>query len=717
MQFVLFAALGGVAHAVPQERLDQASQDGADWLTHGRDYDETRYSPLSIVNDGNVAQLGLAWSFDLQTFRGLESTPLVIDGVMYFTGDWSKVYALDARSGELLWHFDPHVPREVGWKACCDVVNRGVAAYGDSIFVGTLDGRLLALDMRTGGEQWEVQTTDPTSAQSITGAPRVMRGKVIIGNSGAEFGVRGYVSAYDVQDGHLVWRFYTVPGDPAAGFSDEVQAMAAKTWNGQWWKHGGGGTVWDSMAYDVQSNLLYIGVGNGSPHNRRVRSPGGGDNLFLSSIVALDADTGRYVWHYQETPAESWDYTASQQITIADVAWQGAKRRVLLHAPKNGFFFVIDAHSGKLLAADKYVPATWASHYDLTTGRPIENPEQDYNPETLLFPSPLGGHNWQSMAYSPATGLVYIPAQNMGAPLRANDGMRFYPRSLNPGWLASMAAPDNYLLMQSVLRKVQTGYLKAWDPIGRREKWRVEYEYAGNGGVLATAGNLVFQGEIRGEFHAYAADSGKRLWQVALPNSIVAAPISYLAGDEQYVAVLTGSGGGTLLASGVDMARSRETGKMLAFKRGGSARLAPPPPEEPIPDPPKRIDLSSAERARAKEVYMDHCFRCHGLNAVSNRQVPDLRRLPPFWHENFESVVLDGMMKDAGMPPFGDVINRREAETIHAWLIELAWQDKELRESPKWLVALKMWFYDKLADAAAWWMHRDLQPETRAEEL
>ena len=718
--FSIVAALAcssALAAPVTQGRLDGAQDDASNWLTHGRDYAETRFSPLEQIDDQNVDQLGLAWSFDLHARRGLESTPLVVDGVMYVTGAWSTVFALDARNGQLRWRFDPRVSRSIGWKACCDVVNRGVAAYGDKIFVGALDGRLIALDAHDGHPVWEVQTTDPNEPRSITGAPRVMNGKVVIGNGGAEFGVRGYVSAYSADTGEMLWRFHTVPGNPADGFEDETQAMAAGTWTGEWWKLGGGGTVWDSMAYDPDSNLLYIGVGNGSPHNRRLRSPQGGDNLFLSSIVALDADTGRHVWHYQETPAESWDYTATQQITIADIDWQRTKRRVLLHAPKNGFFFVIDAASGALLSAEKYVPVTWASGYDLSTGRPIERAGQDVEPETMLFPSPAGGHNWQSMAYSPRTGLVYIPANHFGINMRWRDQLEGYRRSFNLGWDGGGEPPDDHLLLQAFLRALQKGYLKAWDPQTQTERWRVEYPLAGNGGVLATAGNLVFQGDLQGTFHAYAADSGRSLWDVSVPNVIVAAPVTYRVDGEQYVAIEVGSGGGALLAVGLDMPNAREPGRVLAFKLGGEAPLPLPSAAPPIPAPPPRVDIADSERSRAKAIYSDHCIRCHGTNGVTNLQVPDLRRLAPASHEAFEQVVLGGLRKDAGMPPFDDVLNAGDVRILHAWLIDLAWQDEALRSTPDWQVELKSWFYEKIAAVVAWWMQRGLEAKTAAERI
>jgi quinohemoprotein ethanol dehydrogenase len=710
---------GGATSAAPltPQRLLTAADDGANWLTHGRDYSETRFSPLAQIDQRNVAQLGLAWSFDMQTRRGLEATPLVIDGVMYVSGAWSSVYALDARNGGLLWKFDPQVPRNVSWKACCDVINRGVAAWGNKIYVGTLDGRLIALDAATGNKVWDVQTTDIAKPLSITGAPRVINGKVIIGNSGAEFSVRGYVTAYDAETGKQLWRFYTVPGNPSDGFEDDAQAVAAKTWTGKWWQHGGGGTVWDSMAYNAQANLLYIGVGNGGPHNRRVRSPQGGDNLFLSSIIALNPDTGQYVWHFQETPAEAWDYTATQQITIADIEWQGKPRRVLLHAPKNEFFFVLDAAGGKLLSAQKYVPATWASGYDLDSGRPREVAGQDYRSEVSFYPSGLGGHNWQSMAYSPRTGLVYIPAQHFGMRVRGNDHMAFFPRSFNLGYDGT-PPPDNYLFTQALLKRMQKGYLKAWDPRTQKEVWRIEYPYLGNGGVLATAGDLIFQGEVTGIFHAYAAASGKELWRTTVANSIVAAPITYRVDGEQYVAILTGSGGASLLTMGIQLNRNAETGKLLAFKLGARVALPPPPPSISIPaPPPPRMPIDAAAGVQARKSYMDHCLRCHGLNAVSNGQVPDLRRLDPVWHQNFNKIAREGMMSEAGMPPFGDVLSDSEVNDIHAWLIDLAWRDKAVREAPAWLNAMKSWFYDRIAALIAWYTQRDVPAATDAEKI
>ncbi|MGH8186406.1 MAG: PQQ-dependent dehydrogenase, methanol/ethanol family, partial [Steroidobacteraceae bacterium] len=421
---------------VDTARILNADQDPGNWLTHGRTYSEQRYSPLAAVSTANVKDLGLAWFVDLDTHRGQEATPLVIDGVLYSTSAWSKVQAIDAKSGKLLWQYDPKVPGETGVKACCDTVNRGVAAYDGRLYLGTLDGRLVAIDAATGKEVWSVVTVDQTKAYTITGAPRVIKGKVIIGNGGAEFGVRGYISAYDAATGKMAWRFYTVPGDPSQPFEAPILEQAAKTWNGEWWKLGGGGTVWDSMAYDSELDLLYIGTGNGSPWNQQHRSPGGGDNLFISSIVALKAETGEYVWHYQSTPGETWDFTATQHIVLADLEIDGQARKVLMQAPKNGFFYVLDRTNGQLISAQPFVQVNWATTVDLKTGRPIETPEARFKDPKQAFismPGPYGAHNWHPMSFSPKTGLVYIPAQELPFPYLHDGKYQVRPIGFNIG--------------------------------------------------------------------------------------------------------------------------------------------------------------------------------------------------------------------------------------------------------------------------------------------
>jgi PQQ-dependent dehydrogenase (methanol/ethanol family) len=476
---------------VDSSRLIKADAEPANWMSHGRTYDEQRFSPLDQISQENVADLGLAWSFDLTTERGIEATSIVVDGVMYMTSAWSIVHALDARTGQPLWSFDPRVAKEKAKHTCCDVVNRGVAVWKGQVFLGALDGRLFALDAATGKVNWEIATLDAALPYTITGAPRVVKDKVLIGNGGAEFGVRGYLSAYNVADGSLAWRFYTVPGNPELGFENKTMEMAAQTWNGKWWEIGGGGTVWDSMAYDPELDLLYFGVGNGTPWNQELRSPGGGDNLFLSSIVAVKPDTGEYVWHYQTTPGETWDYTATQHIILAQLEIDGKQRDVVMQAPKNGFFYVLDRKTGELLSAENYINITWATHVDMKTGRPVEVPEARYRDEPfLVFPSYLGGHNWHPMSYSPATGLVYIPVLDFPANYAQPDAFKYNPGAANVGTHGIVGSLPDAQAERDAMRAIIKGRLLAWDPVAQKEAWRVEHKGPWNGGALSTAGNL-----------------------------------------------------------------------------------------------------------------------------------------------------------------------------------------------------------------------------------
>lgn len=434
----LLAACGPAQ--VNERRIGNADSEPGNWMTHGRSYSEDRYSPLDAINTENVSQLGLAWSYELREPRGAEATPIVVDGVMYVTSAWSIVYALDAETGRELWVYDPQVPRERGASACCDVVNRGVAVWNGKVYAGTLDGRLIALDARTGRLVWEEVTVDQTRPYTITGAPRAARGLIFIGNGGAEYGVRGYVSAYDAESGRLRWRFYTTPNpretDNAA--SDSVRDQALATWNpnaGAWLESGGGGTAWDALVFDPETDTLWIGVGNGAPWNREIRSPSvegrNNDNLYLSSVVGVDPDTGEYKCHYQETPGETWDYTGTQPIILSTLTIDGAERQVLLHAPKNGFFYVIDRSNCGLISAGSIATQTWASGVDMATGRPIENADARFVSGTaIVLPSPFGAHNWHPMSMSRQTGLVYIPVQEMAQDYTSDSRVRLSPRAL-----------------------------------------------------------------------------------------------------------------------------------------------------------------------------------------------------------------------------------------------------------------------------------------------
>ncbi len=662
------------AAEVDAARMLGAANNSTDWLTHGRTYEEQRFSPLARLHQGNVKELKLAWFFDLDTTRGQEATPIVIDGTMYVTSAWSKVFALDARSGRELWRFDPQVQGAKAIDACCDVVNRGVAAWGHRVFVGTLDGRLIALDRVTGKPAWSVQTTDPAKRYTITGAPRVIAGRVIIGNGGGEMGVRGYVSAYDAANGKMLWRFYTVPGNPKDGFENAALERAAKTWHGQWWQYGGGGTVWDSMAYDPQLDLLYIGVGNGSPWNHRIRSNGQGDNLYLSSIVALRPGTGEYVWHFQTTPAESWDFTATQHIILADLAIGGKTRKVLLQAPKNGFFYVIDRASGEFIQARNYVNVTWTTGLDPKTGRPEMIPEARYLREpAMVSPGPLGAHNWYPMSFSPQTRLAYIPALESSSYYKHDDAFQFRDRTWNTG-IAISRDPANAKTVADSAKSKGGPMLLAWDPVAQREVWRVNYERAGNGGVLSTGGNLVFQGSVDGMFNAYAADSGTRLWSYDVQNAILGGASTFELDGEQYVAALAGIGGVALAGGLGGGAHTRSKfGRVVAFKLGGKAELPPLVPTAVRRPPDVRRANTQGDVQQGRRNYERICSACHGENARSATAIPDLRYSNAIAsRDEFKAIVIDGLRADKGMVGFAFTLSAAEAEEIRAYLVSLA---------------------------------------------
>lgn len=675
---------------VDTRRILAADQEPGNWLTHGRTYGEQRFSPLATVTEENVAQLGLAWSYQLKTDRGASATPLVVDGVMYVTSAWSLVYALDAANGRELWVYDPKVDRAVGAKACCDVVNRGVAVYEGKVYVGVIDGRLVALNASDGSVAWETITVDQSASYTITGAPRAANGLVYIGNGGADLGVRGYVSAYDAATGALVWRFYTVPGDPAKGSdgaaSDSMMPKAAETWTGEWWKVGGGGTVWDAIVYDPEFGQLIIGVGNGSPWNRQIRSPNGGDNWFLASILALDAKTGAYRWHYQTTPGETWDYTATQPIVLADLTIDGQARKVAMQAPKNGFFYVVDRTNGALISAKPFIPMaatkdtpagapiSWAYGVDPATGRPMENPEARYlTAPAVVRPSAFGAHNWHPMSFSPRTGLVYLPAQDLFFGFAHDPGFVAKPGFWNIG-IVGGPLPDDPAVRNAV-KNSATGALLAWDPVAQKEVWRAERPGAWNGGTLATAGGLVFQGTVDGRFLALDAATGKQLWEYDNQAATLAGPVSYQVGDEQYVAVAAGYGSAFFLIAGFQLPKlgAPINGRIYAFKLGGTAaRPAIALTRNPTPKPPAP-NASASDVAAGGVGYWRFCLVCHGLEVVSGGVLPDLRKSawlhdPSGWRE----VVVGGSLKARGMPGFGEHLQPAEAERIRSYVISRA---------------------------------------------
>jgi quinohemoprotein ethanol dehydrogenase len=664
---------------VSDAQIVKADSRPENWLTYGRTYSEQRFSPLQAINDKNAGGLGLAWYFDLDTDRGQEATPIVVDGVMYFSTAWSEVFALNAATGARLWSYDPKVPRQWDVNACCDVVNRGVAVWQGKIYVGTLDGRLVALDAATGLPLWQQLTIDRHWRYTITGAPRIVKGKVIIGNGGSEFGVRGYVSAYDAMTGRLAWRFYTVPGDPSKPFEQPILAEAAKTWSGEWWKIGGGGTVWDAIVYDPELDLLYIGVGNGGPWNEKYRSPKGGANLFTSSIVALKPESGEYVWHYQENANDDWDFDSDEQIILADIPVTGKKRKVLLHAPKNGFFYVLDRATGTLISAKPFTYINWATGIDLKSGRPIESKTARYPSagSTAIVPGPIGAHSWQPMSYSPLTGLTYIPVNEIGFNYKSPEDFEFKNLAFNFGIdVVAAGMPQDPKIKQSILDSVK-GKLVAWDPVQQKQTWAVERPGPWNGGTLATAGNLVFEGTAAGRFEAYRADTGERVWSFDAQTGVMAGPASYSVNGEQYVAVLAGWGGVFPLAAGeisFKSGRVRNVSRMLAFKLGGKASLPPLAPyEEPALNPPPST-ASVAQIQHGEAVYQRFCSGCHGDVAVSGGILPDLRYSSALADERWFGIVRGGAFQSLGMVAFDKEVSQQDAADIRAYVILRAQQ-------------------------------------------
>lgn len=676
----LILPVGLMAQSVSEEKIRTAvggvdteqiiANDAHDrnWLNYGLNYAETRFSQLNKITAENVGEMGLAWSHSLESRRGVEATPIVVDGVMFVTASWSVVHALDAVTGEELWVYDPEVPREFAHKGCCDVVNRGVAVYQGKVYVASFDGHLHALDAATGERLWKVDTIENREmSYTITGAPRAINGKIIIGNGGAEYGVRGYVSAYDVESGDMAWRFYTVPGDPSKPYESEAMAMAAETWDpaGKYWEAGGGGTVWDAMAYDPELNLLYIGTGNGSPWNRHLRSPAGGDNLFLASIVALDPDTGEYKFHYQNTPGDTWDYTSTQHIILADLEIDGEMRKVMMQAPKNGFFYVIDRTNGEFISAEPFAQVTWATGYD-ENGRPIEAEgarSKDKPWETI--PSAYGAHNWHPMSFNPETGLVYIPAQ--GVPLVQSTDPAWELNSHKPmSTMSGMGWNLGYLFNAIAPSATPFGQLLAWDPVNQKEAWRAEYVSPWNGGTLTTAGNLVFQGTADGRFIAYNAANGEVLWQTPVGSGVVAAPSTFEVDGEQYVSIAVGWGGVYGL-----MQRATERvgpGRVYTFRLGGDAEG----PADVISD---RTTLVEGVPYNADDVgpglgiYVSNCLFCHGVPGVNNGgAIPNLGYSSADVLMSADSWVIQGAGVHQGMPRFDTHLTEDDVTKLIAFI-------------------------------------------------
>ena len=661
-----------------------AAGPGEEWLTYGGGYQEQRFSPLDQVTDANIGELGLAWFADLDTARGQEATPLVHDGMLFVSTAWSMVKAFDAKTGELKWSYDPEVPRETGARACCDAVNRGVALYGDKLYVATLDGRLVALNQKTGKVAWEKMTVPDQESYTITGAPRVAKGLVLIGSGGAEYKARGYLAAFDWQTGDEVWRFHTVPGNPADGFENEAMEKAAKTWGGKWWELGGGGTVWDSITYDPETGLVYFGTGNAEPWNPAAHNRGEGDSLYTGSIVALDAATGEYRWHFQETPEDRWDYDSNAQITVVDLNIGGEQRHVVMHAPKNGFFYVLDAKTGEFLSGEGFAPMNWADGLD-EKGRPKIRDEARYEKTGQPFigmPGALGAHSWQPMSYSPLTGLVYIPTNQLLQGYVASKDWKPGAQGWQVGIDAAAVAMPADKNIRAQMAQQFTGALLAWDPVKQEPGWAVPHEGPWNGGTLATAGNLVFQGDAEGNFNAYDARTGKPLWRFPAQTGVIAAPMSYAIDGEQYVAVLVGWGGVWDLTAGVLNDKSgpvRNISRLLVFKLGADGSLPDAPPlNEMVLDPPP-FTGTDEQVAQGGALYGRYCVMCHGDAAVGGANVPDLRHSGAIGSKDtIKSIVIDGALSHNGMISFAKALKPEDAEAIRQYVIKRANEDKAL---------------------------------------
>ncbi len=654
--------------------LANADNSPDNWVTYGKNYAEDRFSPLKEINTDNVGKLGLAWSLNLQTTRGIEATPLVMDGIMFISGPWSKVFAIDARNGKMLWTYDPKVPGRYGEKACCDVVNRGLALYKGRVYVGTLDGRLVSVDAATGKPLWTTYTVDTTKNYTITGAPRIVKGNVIIGNGGADLGVRGYVTAYDAVTGEQRWRFYTVPGDPSKPFESKAMEDAAKSWDGEWWKYGGGGTAWDAMAFDPALNLLYIGTGNGSPWDWFHRSNGKGDNLFLSSIVALNADNGEMVWYYQTTPGDHWDYTATQHLLLADLNIDGKETKVIMQAPKNGFFYVLDRTNGKLLSAEPYTYMNWATAVDKNTGRPIETDFSRYKIDNIMIaPGPTGGHSWQPMAFNPATKLVYLPVHYNNHYLYGHDRKWKYSER---GWNTAIANNTDVPTRQDdkAPASKDQGRLIAWDPIHQKEVWKVDHPATyWNGGVLATAGNLVFQGTAEGKFAAYNATDGTKVWEANVGSGVIASPVTYRINGQQYVSIAVGWGG--VVGIWNSFTKQIYPGTVFTYKLEGNA----PVPDFPESPEKELISLeytaTKAELDHGAGLFYGNCAVCHEL-VKKGGVVPGLGYATKGTFDIFEDI-LSGMYVNKGMPDFSDRFNRKDMTDIKNFILYSAKEVKK----------------------------------------
>jgi quinohemoprotein ethanol dehydrogenase len=686
---------------VDQARLSAADSEPQNWFTLGRDQNQTYFSPLSTINEGNVGRLGFAWSYDLGTARGQEATPIVVDGIMYTSGTWGFVYAVEAATGKQVWKFDPQADPRAARNPCCDLVNRGVSVWKGKVFVTSVDGVLHALDAKTGHQLWSTPTiADHTVSYSSTGAVYIAGNVAVIGNSGSDMdhgAVRGYVSAFDVDTGALKWRVYTVPDAPGKPFESPELATAEKTWSplrDPMYK--GGGTVWDGFAYDPALNLVYFGTANAAPYDLRQLGPGMGDALFTATIIAVNADTGRMAWYYQTTPGDHWDYDSVQKLILADLDIDGQRHRVIMQANKNGFFYVLDRETGKLVSAKEYTYVNWTSGIDMKTGRPVLTPQADwYAGPKNVYPSWAGAHTWNPTSFNPKTGLVYIPVIDVPAlwvDMVKNGGIVKY---INGFFTANGIFPDDTYDAEALKKdfgplpdlktlqatrdvKLVRELIRAWDPVAQKIVW--EHETSSgvrgyDGGIMSTAGNLVFQGRGSGELWVYAADTGKILKSIQTGSHIMAAPVTYAVNGVQYVAVQVGYGGtniaGYPVPSSSAASKYENVNRIIAFKLDGGAVPTPPVLVDiPFPKPPEQ-HATAAQLDLGEIRFNEQCSRCHvfGLNVT-----PDLRKLPAGLHGVFKDIVLGGILGSAGMESFSDILSEADVEAIHAYVIDQAWQ-------------------------------------------
>ncbi len=671
---------------------------GDNWDNPGGDWAGSHFSRLADITPENADRLGFAWEYDLGTSRVQEATPVVLDGIMYTSGNLGRVYALDAASGEELWTFTPEVDQQYNRYACCDQANRGIAINEDHVFVGALDGWLYALDRETGAVAWKADSFHHRDrGYSSTGAPELAGDVVVIGNGGAEYDARGYVTAFDVETGEEAWRFYTIPRDPAQGPQEsEALEAALESWSEETrWDLGGGGTAWDAIEYDPVHDQVIVGVGNGGPYPASSRSPGGGDNLYLSSLVALDRATGEMKWHFQETPQDSWDFTAVQPMILAAMEFDGAMHDVVLHAPKNGFYFVVDRVSGKPLLAEQMVRTSWASGWNLETGRPVLTPESsDYSEgPKLVFPAPPGARNWYPAAYDPERNLYFASFLDMGNLMHIPDALR-QPEHRPRGLTSAVDAIFTPYLQQAlegmpadfqdqvkalpewqwVVDKPFSSQVRAIDAKTGETRWTADYEgWQDRSGMLATQTGLVFHGDLAGRLVVRDAETGMVLKTIDTGTAIMAAPMTYKVDGVQYVAVQAGWGGGGMsLVPQYSAAYAKpNTNRILVFRLDGGEVPIPAdlPPIAATPEPPAQLPgVTAAMIARGGVLFADNCSICHSNQPRA--PVPNLLHMNDGTHAAFDQIVLDGLLLANGMPRWDDLLDASDSKAIHAYLID-----------------------------------------------